>query len=86
MAKKTTVAATISDDLSAFEAQLKELESLVARMERGELTLEQSLKDFERGFALFKACQDALTRAEQRVEQLVKKYGEDTLEPYSPDE
>jgi exodeoxyribonuclease VII small subunit len=72
--------------LSAFERQLKELETLVERMERGEHTLEQSLQDFERGFTLFKACQDALKKAEQRVEKLVKKYGDYTLESVPPEE
>jgi len=83
---KKTVPEAASDDLAAFERQLKELESLVERMERGEQTLEQSLQDFERGFALFKACQDALKKAEQRVEKLVKKYGEPALEPLTPEE
>ncbi len=55
-------------------------------MERGDQTLEQSLQDFERGFTLFKTCQDALKKAEQRVEKLVKKYGEHTLESVSADE
>ena len=77
---------TASGDLADFERQLKELETLVERMERGDQTLEQSLQDFERGFALFKACQDALVKAEQRVEKLIKKYSEHTLEPVSPDE
>jgi exodeoxyribonuclease VII small subunit len=77
---------TASDDLADFERQLKELETLVERMERGDQTLEQSLQDFERGFTLFKACQDALKKAEQRVEMLVKKYEGHTLEPVTPEE
>lgn len=83
---KKPVTPPASDDLSAFERQLKELETLVERMERGEQTLEQSLADFERGFTLFKACQDALKKAEQRVEKLVEKYGDYTLESIPPEE
>ncbi|HHH89516.1 MAG TPA: exodeoxyribonuclease VII small subunit [Aliiroseovarius sp.] len=54
-----------------FEAALKELETLVERMEQGESSLEESLKDFERGIALTRQCQQALKDAEQKVQQLV---------------
>jgi len=83
---KKTDSHSPTDDLAAFERQLKELETLVERMEKGEQTLEQSLQDFERGFTLFRACQDALKKAEQRVEKLVKKYGEHSLEALDTEE
>ncbi|ABI56300.1 exodeoxyribonuclease VII small subunit [Alkalilimnicola ehrlichii MLHE-1] len=54
-----------------FEAALKELEGLVERMERGELSLEESLRQFERGVELTRACQKALQEAEQKVETLI---------------
>lgn len=73
-------------DLSKFESHLNELERLVERMEQGDQTLEQSLKDFERGVALTRTCEKALRQAEQRVEQLVKKHGEFKLEPFSTDD
>lgn len=73
-------------DLKKFENYLLELEELVERMEQGDQTLEQSLKDFERGVALTKVCEKALVHAEQRVEQLVKKHGDLELEPFSPEE
>jgi len=69
-----------------FEAALEELESLVERMEKGDLTLEQSLKDFERGVALTRACQQALKEAEQKVRILVEKDGEDTLAPFGDED
>jgi len=59
-----------------FEASLAELEALVERMETGEASLEDSLKDFERGIELTRSCQGALTEAEQKVEILLKKDGE----------
>ncbi len=59
-----------------FETALKELETLVERMENGESSLEDSLKDFERGIELTRSCQTALTEAEQKVEILLKKDGE----------
>ncbi len=62
-----------------FEATLHELESLVEQMEQGELPLEESLKAFERGIELTRACQTSLDQAEQKVEILTRK--EDTLNP-----
>ncbi len=50
-----------------FEKSLAELEQLVETMEKGELTLEESLKQFERGVSLTRACQKALAAAEQKV-------------------
>ncbi len=59
-----------------FETALEELEALVERMENGESSLEDSLKDFERGIELTRSCQTALAEAEQKVEILLKKDGE----------
>ncbi|MFZ1389228.1 MAG: exodeoxyribonuclease VII small subunit [Thiolinea sp.] len=53
-----------------FEQSLQELEALVLRMENGDLSLEDSLKEFERGVQLTRQCQEALTVAEQRVKLL----------------
>ena len=50
-----------------FEKALAELEQLVETMEKGELTLEESLKHFERGVTLTRACRQALADAEQNV-------------------
>jgi exodeoxyribonuclease VII small subunit len=58
-----------------FEKSLNELEGLVDRMEQGESSLEDSLKDFERGIELTRNCQTALTEAEQKVQILLKKNG-----------
>jgi exodeoxyribonuclease VII small subunit len=53
-----------------FEAAMVELEKLVAQMEDGDLTLDDSLKAFERGVVLTRQCQQALSRAELRVQTL----------------
>ncbi|WP_020394073.1 exodeoxyribonuclease VII small subunit [Thiolinea disciformis] len=66
MAKKTTTPTPALD----FEAALAELEGLVQRMERGELALDESLKEFERGVQLTRLCQEMLKNAEQRVRLL----------------
>lgn len=53
-----------------FERSLQELEALVLKMESGDLSLEDALKEFERGVQLTRQCQEALTAAEQRVKLL----------------
>jgi exodeoxyribonuclease VII small subunit len=55
-----------------FEAALAELESIVQRLEQGELPLEDSLRQFERGIQLARNCQKALRQAEQKVRVLSK--------------
>ena len=55
-----------------FEKALAELEQLVETMEKGDLTLEESLKQFERGVTLTRACQKALSEAEQKVRVLTR--------------
>lgn len=53
--------------VQAFEQSLNELEQLVAKMELGEQSLDDSLAAYERGIALYRQCQTALETAEQRV-------------------
>lgn len=72
-------------DFSRFESSLEELEKIVERMESGDQSLEESLKDFERGVTLTKACQTMLKNAEQKVEKLVKDQGELKIETLSDD-
>ncbi len=66
-----------------FEASLAQLEKLVARMESGELGLEDSLKAFEEGVKLTRQCQETLTAAQQKVQLLMEKQGKVTLEDSS---
>lgn len=70
----------------AFEKSLSELESLVQQMESGDLTLEQSLKAFEKGVKLTRECQQALTQAEQTVQQLLDNNGQLDTQPFEPSE
>lgn len=55
-----------------FEAALAELESIVQKLEQGDLSLEESLRQFERGVALTRNCQKALRQAEQRIRVLTR--------------
>ena len=61
---------------------MEELEKLVEQMERGDISLEESLKSFERGIKLTRTCQQALQDAEQKVQILLEKNGQPTLEPF----
>ena len=64
-----------NDQLKDFEKSLSQLEKIVKRMEGGDLGLEESLNQFEKGIELAKTCQDTLSNAELRVEQLIEKNG-----------
>jgi len=68
-----------------FETALAELEALVAKMEQGDLSLDESLKQFERGVQLTRACQQALQEAEQKVQILLEKDGKVSLEAFDSD-
>jgi exodeoxyribonuclease VII small subunit len=84
--KKTRKKSTAKSTNPDFEKSLAELETLVERMEQGDQTLEQSLKDFERGVALTRSCQQALKAAEQKVEQLLEQNGQEELVPFEPED
>jgi exodeoxyribonuclease VII small subunit len=68
---------------SLFEDSLAELEQLVNQLEQGDMSLEESLKSFERGVNLTRTCQKALQEAEQKVQILIEKNGTETLEPFT---
>ena len=59
-----------SDQPQSFEDALAELEKIVATMESGKLSLEQSLEAHRRGIELAQFCQSVLGRAEQQVKVL----------------
>ncbi|XQE67716.1 exodeoxyribonuclease VII small subunit [Pseudomonas sp. P3C3] len=59
-----------------FETSLAELQTLVERLESGELSLEDSLGAFEQGIRLTRDCQASLAQAEQKVQQLLERDGE----------
>lgn len=59
-------------DTPSFEASLEKLQLLVKRMESGQLPLEEALQSFEEGVRLTRLCQQHLSAAEQKVEQLTR--------------
>ena len=67
-----------------FEQSIEELEQIVRQLEKGELTLEDSLKQFEKGISLARHCHNVLQQAEQKIETLTAE--QLTTQPTSPDE
>lgn len=71
---------------TTFEAALAELESIVQKLEAGDLPLEESLELFEKGIGLSRSCRERLTNAERRIELLMKDAnGEFIVQALEPD-
>jgi exodeoxyribonuclease VII small subunit len=68
--------------LPDLEQSLTEINQVIEKMEQGELTLDQSLGQFERGITLVKHCQKILEDAEQKVQILIQNNKQDTLAAY----
>ena len=58
--------------MASFEDQLSELEKIVERLERGDLTLEENVELFERGVVISNACKVQLASAESRIQVLLE--------------
>lgn len=68
-----------------FEETLAELEKLIAKLEAGDLSLEESLSGFKHGIELTRQCQAALNDAQQTVELLTNNQDEESLKTFEPD-
>ncbi len=79
------MAAKKTESLS-FDAALGELESIVEKLEQGDLPLEDALKQFERGIQLARVSKQKLEQAEQQVHILMQQDGEEKLVPFVADE
>jgi len=69
------------DTMPDFEKSLEELETLVEQLESGDLSLDESLKQFKRGVELTRHCQGVLEKAQQTVEKLVDNSDEASAVP-----
>ena len=71
----------------SFEVLMEKLERIVKDLESGELSLEDSLAQFENGVEIFKQCRSYLEQAKQRVEVLIgrEEDGGPLVEPYEED-
>jgi exodeoxyribonuclease VII small subunit len=68
-----------------FEQSMQELETLVTKMEQGDLPLEDALQSFERGIQLARHSQQKLKDAEQKVQILTSQNGQQTLDVFESD-
>jgi exodeoxyribonuclease VII small subunit len=69
-----------------FEDELKELEGIVARIDSGELSLEESITAFERGVGLIRSLNQKLDEVERKVELLMRNaQGELKTTPFEPE-
>ena len=82
---KTAPATGKTPPIVDFEHSLDELEQLVAKMEGGDMSLEESLASFERGIGLFRHCQQSLEQAELRVRLLLDPDAPDSAQPFEPE-
>ncbi len=71
-------------DLGQFEQTMTELEQIVQLLEQGELSLDESLRQFERGIVLARQSQQQLQAAEQKVQILMQQQQQEELLPFDP--
>ncbi|HQW82231.1 MAG: exodeoxyribonuclease VII small subunit [Rhodanobacteraceae bacterium] len=76
---------TETSRVAEFEQSLDELELLVGRMEKGDMSLDDSLTAFERGVGLYRQCRSALDQAELRVRQIIDPNDLDGAPRFDPD-
>lgn len=69
-AKKTSNKTPPDPKQMSFEQAVQELESIIERIEQGEVGLEQSLDEYRRGGMLIKRCRDILDVAEQQIQKM----------------
>lgn len=66
----------------SFEESMTELETIVAQLEQGDLSLEDSMKLFERGLSLSQHSQQTLANAEQKIQILMNNDEQSELQPF----
>lgn len=67
-------------DNISFEEGLKKLEEIVSALENGDLSLEESIENFESGMEIISACKTRLEKAEQKIKKIVKADGKISVE------
>ena len=77
---------SVEQEAVSFETSLEQLETIVQKMESGDISLEESLKAFEDGIALTRRAQKSLTEAEQKVRVLLEANGEMIAEEFQEPE
>ena len=75
----------MNEDIN-FEDAMKQLESIANELEKGNLTLDESVKKFEEGMNLSKKCKDFLNSAEKKITMLINDGGEIKEDNFVPKE
>ena len=75
-------------DKLSFEEAIKELTNIVGKIEQGQIPLQDSLEQYEKGMALIKQCRTILQKAEERIEKITKEQDseDDNRHEKDPDE
>lgn len=76
MGKKKTTSKKSEAGEVRFEEAIERLEAIIDRIERGEVGLEESLSEYERGVGLIRRCREILDKAEQRIAELSVEDGD----------
>jgi exodeoxyribonuclease VII small subunit len=71
----------MAETVKSFEANLEELEEVVAGLEQGDLPLDEAIKLFQRGMELTKLCGKRLSTAEEEIQKLVAEQDKFKLQP-----
>lgn len=66
------------DDGPTFEESIANIESIIERIEAGEMGLEDQIEQYARGAEMLKRCRDVLDRCEQRVDEITAELEKDT--------
>ena len=69
-----------------FEEAMKQLENIANELEKGNLSLDESVNKFEEGIKLYKKCNDFLDKAEKKITMLINNDGEIKEEEFTPSE
>ncbi len=64
-------------EIDKFEQKIEELERIVKKLESSDLPLGEGLKEFEKGVALYRDCENILGKAEKKIALLLEKLSED---------
>lgn len=84
MGKETTPAAVPEEENVSFEAAMEQLESIVSRLESGDVPLEQAIELFQQGMKLSHLCSGKLDQVERKIEMLVEENGAYGKKPLAP--
>jgi exodeoxyribonuclease VII small subunit len=83
MGKETNPAVVPEEDAISFETAMERLESIVGRLENGDVPLEQAIELFQQGMQLSHLCSKKLEQVEKKIEMLVDDNGSFSKKPFA---